>query len=562
MSELACIPYGVGEDHGGVCIQTRLGSYRILFDCGILDVSRLAIAKDQERLQDLVAGPPDFVFCSHAHPDHAQGLLVLHAAYPRVPIFASEVTVQLLPLNWLGETQEVPADLCQALPWRTPIEIADGLTVQLWPSGHLPGAACFLVTYRNETRSYSVFYTGDFFLSNSRLVEGLPLEELRGLKPDVLIVEGSYGTARYPHRRQQENRLAETIYQLIQSGRSVLLPTPTLGIGQELVMLLRSHHHFTGQNLTVWVDPIVAAGCDRYLDLMSHFPSSVQNFARHQSLFWDERILPRVRPISAKGTLELDAPCIVIAHRAADLSRYCRGTTNPWTILLPESFATTIASSALGTATDSEDESTLDWLQALSAELESGDVQLDTYLLTTHSDGTGTTQLIHNLRPQHVIFFHGNANYLADLASLEEMQSRYQLHLPTVGQVIELPLGDRFLQPAAPELVYEGEMTEADDGVWLLLSERITADPRWQRFADTGIVQARWQGEDLLIQSMSQQNLLEDISTARPVARQDNCQSCEHMRNQRCWNMFSPLYGRKVAPDGYCPAFTPKSEAC
>jgi Cft2 family RNA processing exonuclease len=67
-------------------------------------------------------------------------------------------------------------------------------------------------------------YTGDFFLSNSRLVEGLPLEALRGLEPDVLIVEGSYGTARHPHRRNQENNLAERINQAIAGAKSVLMP--------------------------------------------------------------------------------------------------------------------------------------------------------------------------------------------------------------------------------------------------------------------------------------------------------------------------------------------------
>ena len=107
-------------------------------------------------------------------------------------------------------------------------------------------------------------------------MDGLPLESLRGLKPDVLIVEGSYGTTRHPHRRQQENRLASSMNQLLKEGHSVLLPTPTLGVGQELVMLLRSHHQFTGKDITVWVDDTVAAGCDLYLDLMAYFPSNVQ----------------------------------------------------------------------------------------------------------------------------------------------------------------------------------------------------------------------------------------------------------------------------------------------
>lgn len=546
MSDLACLPYSVGHGPEGVCLQVQMGPYQVLLDCGL--------AEGEAAFSRLVSSSPvDLVLCSHAHPDHAKGLLAFHQAYPQVPIFGSEVTAQLLPLNWLDSPNPVPPDLCHALPWRTPIEVAQGLSLQLWPAGHLPGAACVLLSYAGPDRTHTIFYTGDFFLSNARLVEGLPLEEVRGLKPDVLILEGSYGTARYPHRRQQENRLAETLWQLLKEGRSVLLPTPTLGIGQELVMLLRSHHQFTGQDVTVWVDPIVAAGCDMYLELMPYFPSSVQNFARHQSLFWDERILPRVRRIPEEGLPELDQPSIVIGHRSVDLSHYCRNSSHSWAVLLPESFATTMATAALKTP-QSEDP-TLDWLQMLSPELESGQVQIATYLLTTHSDATGTTQLIHNLRPQHVVFVHGDGANLADLACLEELQNRYQLHLPSAGNAVDLPIGETFVQPAAPDVVYDGEVSETSDGITVLLPEMLTADPRWLRFADTGVLQARWQGDDLVLHGVSQHELLSESNAAAGTPYQECCQRCIHMRGQRCWNAASPLYRFRVTPEGYCPAF-------
>lgn len=547
MSELACLPYSVGHGNEGVCLQVQIGPYRVLLDCGLADGAAPWVGTDTRN-------PVDLVLCSHAHPDHVRGLLSLHRAYPHVPIFASEVTTQLLPLNWLDAPESVPADLCHALPWRTPIEFAPGLTLQLWPAGHLPGAACILLSYTAAQRTYTLFYTGDFFLSNSRLVEGLPLEEVRGLKPDVLISEGSYGTARYPHRRQQENRLADTLLQLLQEGRSVLLPTPTLGIGQELVMLLRSHHQFTGQDVTIWVDPVVAAGCDMYLELMPYFPSSVQNFARHQSLFWDERILPRVRRIPQDGSLELNAPSIVIGHRTSDLSHYCQNSPYPWAILFPESFATSIATTALHQPHRTENP-TLDWLQELAPEMESGQVQIATYLLTTHSDMTGTTQLIHNLRPQHVLLFHGDPANLSDLACLEELQNRYQLHLPSAGNIVDLPIGETFVQPAAPDLAYDGEVTETSDGITVLLPETLSADPRWMRFADTGVIQARWQGDELVLHGISQHELLSQANASINTPYQECCQRCVHMRGQRCWNTASPLYRFRVTPEGYCPAF-------
>jgi len=500
----------------------------------------------------------DFLFCSHAHADHARGILNFHQSFPQVPIYSSEVTAQLLPLNWLDSPQEIPRHLCQALPWHTPISLTEDLTIQIWPAGHLPGAACALFSYTTSKRTYTLFYAADFFVSNSRLVDGLPLESLRGLKPDVLIVEGSYGTTRHPHRRQQENRLASSMNQLLKEGHSVLLPTPTLGVGQELVMLLRSHHQFTGKDITVWVDDTVAAGCDLYLDLMAYFPSNVQNFARHQPLFWDERILPRVRRIHAEDDLPDHRPCIVIGHRDADLSRFCRQSQRPWTILLPETFASAMADNALH-AIGNAAGLTLDWLQTLAPDMESERVQIDTYLLTTHSDRTGTTQLIHNLRPQHIAFVHGNPTYLADLAGLEELQTRYQLHLPSAGNLLEFPIGDRFIQPAAPEPVFEGEITEMDESVLLLLPDALTDDPRWRSFADTGIVQVRWQGDDLVLKGVSQRELLRAVEDETLPSTGQNCQNCRFMRGNHCRSSASPLYGLRVTPDGFCPAFEARS---
>ncbi|GAB4381302.1 MAG: MBL fold metallo-hydrolase [Elainellaceae cyanobacterium] len=546
MEQLECLSYGVGHGDEGVCLLLRLGPYRVLIDCGLGSIAPLLVDHGQ-------SPPADLVLCSHAHPDHARGLLDLHQAYPQLPIYASEVTAQLLSLNWL-DVKRVPS-FCQALPWRSPVEFSEGLSAELYPAGHLPGAAAFLLTYTTNQRSYSVFYTGDFLLSNSRLVDGLPLEELRGLKPDVLIVEGSYGTARYPHRRQQENQLAERLHRATAERQSVLLPTPTLGMGQELLMLLRSHHHFTGRDIDVWVDGSVSLGCDRYLDMLSHFPSTVQNFARHQPLFWDERIRPRVRsllkaPKGSRSVLLEQDPCIVLTDKDADLEEYCRSDTRPWLLLLP------LQPGRLGSVEASVTQA-LETSPGLQAQIQSGHITVETYLLGDHCDGTGTTQLIHNLRPQHVVFIHGSPTYLSDLASLEELQNRYHLHTPAMGVRVELPIGETFLQPAAPESKYEGELTEEEISVTIALPDSITADPRWQSFADTGLVEARWQGEELVLRGLTQRELLNQTHESVSPMVLECCENCRHCRGQRCWNQASPLFGFKVTPEGYCPVFEP-----
>ena len=535
MIDLECLPYSVNHADEGVCLLVRMGPYRILLDCGISDISALQAGSSKKP-------PADLVLCSHAHPDHARGFLALHKAFPQLPVYASEVTTQLLPLNWPEvDPKDVPR-FCQALPWRSPVEFHDGLCAELFPAGHLPGAAAIRLTYSTSRRSYTLLYTGDFFLSNSRLVEGLPLDTLRGIEPDVLIIEGTYGTARHPHRRQQENQLAERIGRAIATGQSVLLPVPALGLGQEILMLLRSHHLFTGRDLDIWVDGTVAAGCDAYLNLLPHLPASVQNFSRHQPLFWDERVRPRVRRLEPEQRPHVGkSPCIVITDETADLGKYFDLKTDSWVILLPQ---------RPGRPVKIE--------QPQLRAKNTGLMGVESYLLAQHCDGPGTTQLIHNLRPQHVVFVHGSPAYLADLTSLEELQNRYHLHCPSGGTLVELPIGETFMQPAAPEANYEGELTELGTIVTIALPDTITSDPRWQNFADTGLVEARWQGEELVLRGLTQRELLTQGSHRLP-ADLACCGNCRHMRGQRCRNPASPLFDFKVTPDGYCPVFEPTS---
>jgi Cft2 family RNA processing exonuclease len=522
--DLVCLPYGVGHSDEGVCLLIKIGPYRVLLDCGLADVSPL--------IGENGAPVCDLVLCTHAHADRARGLLDLHRTFPKLPIYTSEVTNHLLPLNWLDE-DEVP-QFGRALPWRRSIEFQDGLSAELFPAGHLPGAAAILLTYTGFYKSYSVFYTGDFFLSNSRLVEGLHLDAVRNLRPDVLIVEGSYGTARHPHRRHQENTLMAQIDRAVAEGRSLILPVMTLGIAQELLILLRSHHLFTGRDLDIWVDGSIAAGCDSYLQLLPHFPPAVQNFARHQALFWDEKVRPYVRLLTAENLPQLhQRPGIIITDRQSDFEVYTAAHPFPWKILLP---AQPQQSVELPPTTDL--------------------IAVDTYLLSEHSDGAGTVQLIHNVRPKHVVFIHGSPTYLADLTGLEELQNRYHLHSPTAGTVVALPIGDTFIQPAPPaDPHYAGELTELEQAIDISLPAEIASDPRWHNFADTGLVEARWQGEEIVIRGISQREILNRQHELNVPPDLACCANCQFQRGSRCHNPQSPLNGFKVTPDGYCPAF-------
>lgn len=531
--EISCYTFGVGNHTEGVALLLTFGKYRILLDCGLLDFSLL--------LPDNIP-PADFVFCSHAHQDHASGLLSLHQKFPYLPIYTSEVTAKLLPLNWLSQNINFFPSFCQVLPWRSPVNLKEDLSVELLPAGHLPGAAVILIKYFTQNKTYQILYTGDFCLSNLQLVEGLSLESFRGLSPDVLILEGTYGTSRHPHRRQQEKQLMERMKKAIANKQNIILPLPTFGLGQEILKLLRSHHQFTGQNLDIWVDGNIAVACDTYLELMSYFPQNVQNFAQNQALFWDAKILPRMQRVT-KDVVRSNlgkTSCIILTDDLNYIQEYCKLENSLWLILVSEH------------SKIRQNPQFIEFINKSNQEI----ICVETYLLAEHSDGKNTTQLIHNLRPQHVIFIHGSQNYLTDLTSLEELQNRYQLHSPTVNTLVDLPIGDRFIQPVVPQPNnYEGELNETGAFITITLPDQINRDPRWQNFADTGLIEARWQGEELVLRGLSQREILQQNSLARRQWKIECCSNCVYFDDQICSNPESPLYDFKVTPNGYCPLF-------
>ncbi|MGK7894275.1 MAG: MBL fold metallo-hydrolase [Xenococcus sp. (in: cyanobacteria)] len=531
---LSCLPYGAGHDREGICLLLTMGEHRILLDCGITSVPFLA---------ELETSPVELVFCSHAHQDHCRGLLPLHQTLPEVPIYTSEITAKLLPLSWSDSTAELIR--FTTIPWRSPQKLSKNLQLELYPAGHLPGAAAILLTYHTRKRDYKVFYTGDFSLSNMQLVEGLSIEEMRALEPDVLIIEGSYGAVRHPHRRQQEKHLMERIAKALTAGQNILLPVAPIGLGQEILKLLRSHHQFTGKDLDIWVDPTVARACNVYLDLLSQLPASVQNFAKHQSLFWDQRICPRMSPFTEIATISSGKlPCVVMVDEQNPLLEQLFPEWGDWLILLAEdphedpAFHSPIL----------EKVQELDYLTS------------ETYLLAEHSDGRNTTQLIHNLRPQHIVFVHGSITYLVELASLEELYNRYQVHAPLSGNLVEFHLGERFVQPLKTiPAHYEGELNEVGSYITMVFPDSINSDPRWTKFSDTGIIEARWQGNELILRGISQRELLNSDKNTTVGEDVECCNSCLHYRAQRCWNRNSPLYEFKVIAEGYCPAFERRS---
>lgn len=540
-----CFPYGV-EPQTGVCLGLRLGPYRILLDCGLADISGLLA---DELQSDAVVEhpseqqPADFVVCSQAHADHVRGLGALRQSFPKTPIYISLETQQIL-----SHLEADPwASECNPIAWNTPFNLTSDLSLELIPAGQMPGAAVCLLTYTAKAEIgevYTVAYTGDFYLTHTRFAPALSTASFKDRRIDLLIVKGGYGTLQHLPRKQQESELVQALLQALAAQQSIVIPVPQVGLGQELLMLIRTNAEFARQQVTVWVDETVAQGCDAYGQILASLPASIQNFARQQSLFWQATGQLQIQPLGVMTQL----PCILLVHHQTDLGQYAQALGEQVLVLDP--IPPQSPQALREHPQDAKGEP-----MSLPASW-----QRQTFLLAQACDGPSTTQLIHNSRPRHVAFYHRSPLVVEDLMQIPDLQNRYQLHPLIPGERLKVGLAESASLPqealAPPLQTYRGELVESGLSVTLSLGANILEDPRWQTFADTGLIEAVWQGHQLVIRGLSQAEILRSSASQHPVDR-TCCANCHYYRNQRCWQTDSALYGFKVSPQGTCPVYAP-----
>jgi putative mRNA 3-end processing factor len=194
----------------------------------------------------------DGAFLSHAHLDHSGMTPVLsRLAHTRVVTTPLTVAVtELMARDTLkvarleGYLEPYTSDDIRALGGRFfPVDRRgtfrhQGLEVELYPAGHIPGATMFL--YRGER---DLLFTGDLQTIPTHLVEGARPPEC-----EILAIESTYAGREHPDRRATEDRFRAKIEETVERGGKAIVPAFAVGRAQEVIMAL-AHTGFE-----VWMD--------------------------------------------------------------------------------------------------------------------------------------------------------------------------------------------------------------------------------------------------------------------------------------------------------------------
>ena len=131
-----------------------------------------------------------------------------------------------------------------------------GVSFTPYHAGHVLGACMFLI----DIAGLKILYTGDYSREEDR---HLVKAELPPIRPDVLIVESTYGVQSHETREDKELRFTNLVHSIIRRGGHVLLPSFALGRAQELLLILEEYwkKHPDLHNVPIYFASTLARKC-------------------------------------------------------------------------------------------------------------------------------------------------------------------------------------------------------------------------------------------------------------------------------------------------------------
>ncbi|WIO75384.1 MBL fold metallo-hydrolase [Porticoccaceae bacterium LTM1] len=292
----------------GSCHELVLDSQSsVLIDCGLFQGAESAGRELGEKQIDFPLDTLKALFVTHCHIDHIGRIPWLLAAGFTGPVFASEATVQLLPLVIedalkVGVTRNdklIKAVLSRLKRQLVPVpygewgqcEVVPGLRYRFNRAGHILGSAYIEFEWERER----IVFSGDLGPPYTPLLPS-PKSPWRA---DYLVIESTYGDRLHEQRRERRRNLERVVRRCLKDAGTVLIPAFSIGRTQELLYEL---------------EDILGDATDdlAQLDIIVDSPLAAK-FTRHYrrlSQLWDEEARRRLsqgrHPLSFDQLITID----------------------------------------------------------------------------------------------------------------------------------------------------------------------------------------------------------------------------------------------------------------
>jgi len=250
--EASLITLGGFDEVGRSSILLSTHESKILLDCGINTSSNDSTRSfPRFDVTGFDLNELDAIVLSHAHLDHTGFLPALFKFGFTGPVYCSEPTLPLMYLlqkeylknmgtSALYSLRDIEQVVVHTIPLSFGIvtDISPDVKLMLSNAGHILGSA--LIHLHIGNGDHNLLYTGDLKFGTTYSLENASWNFPR---VETIIIEGTYGEKEdiFPRREESNECLINSINDTISGGGKVLLPVPSIGLAQELMLIIDMH---------------------------------------------------------------------------------------------------------------------------------------------------------------------------------------------------------------------------------------------------------------------------------------------------------------------------------
>ncbi|CAG2163826.1 unnamed protein product [Oppiella nova] len=427
---------GSGQEVGRSCIYLSFKGKRILLDCGIhpglngMDALPFVDVIDPEQI--------DLLLISHFHLDHCGALpwflqkttfkgrcFMTHATKAIYRwILADYIKVSNIAADQMLYNE---SDLEQSMNKIETIDFHEekqvsGVRFWCYNAGHVLGAAMFMI----EIAGVRVLYTGDFSRQEDR---HLMSAEIPAIRPDVLVIESTYGTHIHEKREEREARFTGIVYDTVSRGGRCLIPVFALGRAQELLLILDEYwsQHPELHDIPIYYASSLAKKC---MSVYQTYIYAMNNRIKKQIAVNNPFVFKHISNLKSMDHFDDVGPCVVLASPGMMQSGLSRELFESW---CPDSrncciIAGYCVEGTLAKQVLAEPEE----ITALSGQKIARKCQIEYISFSAHTDYQQTSEFVRALRPPHIILVHGEANEMNRLKAALQREYEDSVSPPTL----------------------------------------------------------------------------------------------------------------------------------
>jgi metallo-beta-lactamase family protein len=294
---------GAAQNVTGSRHMLEVNGTRLLVDCGLYQ-ERQFKGRNWEPF-DFPASSIDAVLLTHAHLDHCGLLPKLVKEGFAGPVYCTAATAEIARIIMLDSARlqeedaefkrkrheregrkgpypvvplyttadaEATEPLFRKVRYKTPVQIADGITATFCEAGHVLGSAIIHVCIEKNGESRSVLFSGDVGRPDRPIVRD-PAEVDEA---DYILVESTYGNRLHRQHGDIKAEIAEVINATRAAGGNIVVPSFALERSQDVLY---------------YVNELLAEDAIPHLMVFLDSPMAgaiTKVFKRHRELFDEE----------------------------------------------------------------------------------------------------------------------------------------------------------------------------------------------------------------------------------------------------------------------------------